>query len=130
MDLTETNIIAFELGLAVSLVCSLLLVATTRWHGRFTLDATRGVQKFHSVPTPRIGGLAIMLGLIFACVVASDAQQALLAPLLCAAAHAILFGIAEDLTRRVSIGARLVATMASGVACWALTGVSIAHTGV
>jgi UDP-N-acetylmuramyl pentapeptide phosphotransferase/UDP-N-acetylglucosamine-1-phosphate transferase len=130
MDLTETNIIAFELGLAVSLVCSLLLVATTRWHGRFTLDATRGVQKFHSVPTPRIGGLAIMLGLIFACVVASDAQQALLAPLLCAAAPAFLFGIAEDLTRRVSIGARLVATMASGVACWALTGVSNAHTGV
>jgi len=130
MDLTETNIIAFELGLAVSLLCSLLLVATTRWHGRFTLDATRGVQKFHSVPTPRIGGLAIMLGLIFACATASDAQQKLLAPLLAAAAPAFLFGIAEDLTRRVSIGARLVATMASGVACWALTGVSIAHTGI
>ena len=130
MDLTETNIIAFELGLAVSLLCSLLLVATTRWHGRFTLDATRGVQKFHSVPTPRIGGLAIMLGLIFACATASDAQQKLLTPLLAAAAPAFLFGIAEDLTRRVSIGARLVATMASGVACWALTGVSIAHTGI
>lgn len=130
MDLTETNIIASELGLAVSLVCSLLLVATTRWHGRFTLDATRGVQKFHSVPTPRIGGLAIMLGLIFACMACSSSQQRLLAPLLAAAAPAFLFGIAEDLTRRVSIGARLVATMASGVACWALTGVSIAHTGV
>jgi len=130
MDLTETNIIVFELGLAVSLVCSLLLVATTRWHGRFTLDATRGVQKFHSVPTPRIGGLAIMLGLIAACAAASDAQQRLLAPLLAAAAPAFLFGIAEDLTRRVSIGSRLVATMASGVACWAFTGVSIVHTGV
>jgi UDP-N-acetylmuramyl pentapeptide phosphotransferase/UDP-N-acetylglucosamine-1-phosphate transferase len=130
MDLTETNIIVFELGLAVSLVCSLLLVATTRWHGRFSLDATRGVQKFHSVPTPRIGGLAIMLGLIAACASASDAQQRLLAPLLAAAAPAFLFGIAEDLTRRVSIGSRLVATMASGVACWAFTGVSIVHTGV
>jgi UDP-N-acetylmuramyl pentapeptide phosphotransferase/UDP-N-acetylglucosamine-1-phosphate transferase len=130
MDLTETNLLVFELGLAVSLVCSLLLVATTRWHGRFTLDATAGVQKFHSVPTPRIGGLAIMLGLIFACTVSSESQQRLLAPLLCAAAPAFLFGIAEDMTRRVSIGARLVATMASGVACWALTGVSIVHTGV
>ena len=130
MDLTETYITALELGLAISLVCSLLLVATTRWHGRFSLDATRGVQKFHSVPTPRIGGLAIMLGLIFACAAASDVQQALLAPLLAAATPAFLFGIAEDLTRRVSIGARLVATMASGVACWAFTGVSIVHTGV
>ncbi|MFC5509617.1 glycosyltransferase [Massilia jejuensis] len=130
MDPTETNIFVFELGLAVTLVCSLLLVATTRWHGRFTLDATAGVQKFHSVPTPRIGGLAIMLGLIAACAFSSESQQRLLAPLLSAAAPAFLFGIAEDLTRRVSIGARLVATMASGVACWALTGVSIVHTGV
>ncbi|MEN3275981.1 MAG: hypothetical protein V7631_1771 [Massilia sp.] len=126
----ETQFIVFESGLTVSLVCSLLLVATTRWHGRFTLDATRGIQKFHSVPTPRIGGLAIMLGLIFACAVARPAQQNLLAPLLAAAAPAFLFGIAEDMTRRVSIGARLVATMASGVACWALTGTSIAATGV
>ncbi|THC40494.1 glycosyltransferase [Massilia sp. Mn16-1_5] len=130
MDLTAPHIIALAIGLAVSLACSLLLVATTRWHGRFTLDATRGIQKFHSVPTPRIGGLAIMLGLIFACMVSSVTQQALLGPLLAAAAPAFLFGIAEDLTRRVSIGARLVATMASGVACWALTGVSIAHTGI
>jgi UDP-N-acetylmuramyl pentapeptide phosphotransferase/UDP-N-acetylglucosamine-1-phosphate transferase len=130
MDLTAPHIIALELGLAVSLACSLLLVATTRWHGRFTLDATRGIQKFHSVPTPRIGGLAIMLGLVFACMASSVSQQALLGPLLAAAAPAFLFGIAEDLTRRVSIGARLIATMASGVACWALTGVSITHTGI
>lgn len=126
----ETQFIAYEIGLTVSLVCSLLLVATTRWHGRFTLDATRGIQKFHSVPTPRIGGLAIMIGLIFACAVSGPAQQNLLAPLLAAAAPAFLFGIAEDMTRRVSIGARLVATMASGVACWALTGASISATGV
>ena len=126
----ETQFIAFEIGLTVSLVCSLLLVATTRWHGRFTLDATRGIQKFHSVPTPRIGGLAIMLGLIFACAVSSPAQQGLFAPLLAAAAPAFLFGIAEDMTRRVSIGARLVATMASGLAAWALTGASIAATGI
>ena len=126
----ETQFIVFEIGLIVSLVCSLLLVATTRWHGRFTLDATRGIQKFHSAPTPRIGGLAIMLGLIFACAVSRPTLQGLLAPLLAAAAPAFLFGIAEDMTRRVSIGARLAATMASGAACWALTGASIAATGI
>jgi len=130
VDLVETQFIAFEIGLTVTLVCSLLLVATTRWHGRFTLDATRGIQKFHSVPTPRIGGLAIMLGLMFAWAFSGPVQQNLLAPLLAAAAPAFLFGIAEDMTRRVSVGARMVATMASGVACWALTGVSIEATGV
>ncbi|MFC5461630.1 MraY family glycosyltransferase [Massilia niabensis] len=71
-----------------------------------------------------------MLGLIFACAVSSPSQQALLAPLLAAAAPAFLFGIAEDMTRRVSIGARLVATMASGAACWVLTGASIVATGI
>ena len=116
--------------MTVSLVFSLVLVATTRWHGRFTLDATRGVQKFHSAPTPRIGGLAIMLGLFVACALSSDAQQALFAPLLLAALPAFLFGMAEDLTRRVSVRARLLATMASGVLCWALTDVRILETGV
>lgn len=130
MDLVQTQFTAYEIGLTVSLVCSLLLVATTRWHGRFTLDATRGIQKFHSVPTPRIGGLSIMLGLLVAYAFSSPSQQHLLGPLLAAAAPAFLFGIAEDMTRRVSIGARLVATMASGVACWAMTGVSLSVTGV
>jgi len=126
----ETHFIVSEVGWIVSLVCSLILVATTRWHGRFTLDATRGVQKFHSAPTPRIGGLAIMLGLIVACAMSSHAQQALFTPLLVAALPAFLFGMAEDLTRRVSIGMRLLATMASGVACWALTDVRIISTGI
>lgn len=130
MDLVQTQFTAIEIGITVSLVCSLLLVATTRWHGRFTLDATRGIQKFHSVPTPRIGGLSIMLGLLFAYAFSTPSQQHLLGPLLAAAAPAFLFGIAEDMTRRVSIGARLVATMASGVACWAMTGVSLSVTGV
>ena len=32
-----------------------------RWHGRFTDDRCGGVQKFHKIPTPRIGGLALAL---------------------------------------------------------------------
>ena len=46
---------------ALSLLFCLALVATRRWHGRFTNDGTGGVQKFHDVPTPRIGGLALAL---------------------------------------------------------------------
>ena len=42
------------------LLC-LALVATQAWHGRFTLDGLGGVQKFHAVPTPRVGGLAVAL---------------------------------------------------------------------
>ena len=119
-----------ELGFAVTLACSLLLVLTTRWHGRYSLDATRGVQKFHITPTPRVGGAAIMLGLWLVLGALPEVQQALLLPVLVAAMPAFVFGLAEDLTGKVSVRARLLATMASGVCCWGLTGISLVHSGV
>ncbi|WP_273162305.1 MraY family glycosyltransferase [Massilia timonae] len=119
-----------EIGFATSLICSLLLVFTTRWHGRYSLDATRGVQKFHITPTPRIGGAAIMIGLWMALGVLPQAQQELLLPVLIASLPAFVFGLAEDLTRTVSVRARLLATMASGAVCWFLTGVTLQYTGL
>lgn len=119
-----------ELGFAVALACSLLLVMTTRWHGRYSLDATQGVQKFHITPTPRIGGAAIMLGLWLALGAMPAAQQDLLLPVLVASMPAFVFGLAEDLTRNVSVRTRLLATMASGVCCWGLTGVTLLQSGL
>ncbi len=130
MSIINLPFTALELGFAVSLVCSLLLVLTTRWHGRYSLDATHGVQKFHITPTPRIGGAAIMLGLWLSLGVLPEAQQELLLPVLVAAMPAFVFGLAEDLTRKVSVRARLLATIASGVCCWSLTGVTLLHIGV
>ncbi len=119
-----------ELGFAVALACSLLLVMTTRWHGRYSLDATQGVQKIHITPTPRIGGAAIMLGLWLALGALPGDQQDLLLPVLVASMPAFVFGLAEDLTRNVSVRTRLLATMASGVCCWALTGVTLLQSGL
>lgn len=119
-----------ELGFAITLFCSLLLVLTTRWHGRYSLDATHGVQKFHITPTPRVGGAAIMLGLWLTLGALSESQQELLLPVLVAAMPAFVFGLAEDLTGNVSVRARLLATMASGVCCWGLTGISLVSSGV
>lgn len=130
MSIINLPFAGLELGFAVSLACSLLLVMTTRWHGRYSLDATHGVQKFHITPTPRIGGAAIMLGLWLALGVMPGDQQELLLPVLTASMPAFVFGLAEDLTRNVSVRARLLATMASGVCCWALTGVSLLHSGI
>jgi len=130
MSIINLPFTALELGFAVSLVCSLLLVLTTRWHGRYSLDATHGVQKFHITPTPRIGGAAIMLGLWLSLGVLPEAQQELLLPVLVAAMPAFVFGLAEDLTRKVSVRARLFATIASGVCCWGLTSVTLLHIGI
>ncbi|MEX5749024.1 glycosyltransferase [Massilia sp. X63] len=130
MSIINLPFAGLELGFAVSLACSLLLVLTTRWHGRYSLDATHGVQKFHITPTPRIGGAAIMLGLWLSLGVLPDEQQELLLPVLVSAMPAFVFGLAEDLTRNVSVRARLLATMASGVCCWGLTGVTLLHIGI
>lgn len=130
MSINNLPLAGLEIGFVTSLICSLLLVFTTRWHGRYSLDATRGVQKFHITPTPRIGGAAIMTGLWMALAVLPAAQQELLLPVLIAALPAFVFGLAEDLTRTVSVRARLLATMASGAVCWFLTGVTLQHTGL
>lgn len=118
------------LGFVVTLVCAVVTFLTTKWHGRLTLDGTSGVQKFHTVPTPRVGGVAILIGLVAACWAAEADLHALLLPLLLAGIPAFFFGVAEDLTKRVSVRARLLATMASGVLAWGLTNTSITHTGL
>src|SRR5574343_1109737 len=98
-----------------SFVVTVLLVLTQRWHGRFSMDRVQGVQKQHKNPTPRIGGVAIVLGVLAAWLVARPERRQILGPLLVAGLPAFAFGLAEDLTKKVGVKARLLATMASGV---------------
>ncbi|MFD2366427.1 glycosyltransferase [Pseudoduganella sp. GCM10020061] len=130
MGVSEFVTVGVIVGFAVSIVVSLGLVLTTRWHGKYSLDQLVGIQKFHAVPTPRIGGLAIFAGLVCACLVAAEERRAILAPILVAGLPAFCFGVAEDVTKRVSVRARLLATMASGIFAWYLTGASVTNTGV
>ncbi len=111
--------VAASLGFAASFFLCVLLVLSKSWHGVFTMDTAVGVQKFHTMPTPRVGGIPIVLGAIIACANAPVDVQDLLIPLWFAGMPAFLFGLAEDLTKRVSVTQRLLATMASGIlACW------------
>jgi UDP-N-acetylmuramyl pentapeptide phosphotransferase/UDP-N-acetylglucosamine-1-phosphate transferase len=110
---------------AVSLFVAIVLVLTKKLHGRFSMDGLVGVQKAHTTPTPRIGGVAIVAGVIAGWAAAKPERQAILGPLLLAGLPAFVFGFAEDITKKVSVTARLLATMASGALGWWLTGVSI-----
>jgi UDP-N-acetylmuramyl pentapeptide phosphotransferase/UDP-N-acetylglucosamine-1-phosphate transferase len=115
-------------GLGASLGLSVLVVLTTRWHGFLSLDESAGVQKVHAHPTPRVGGLPMVLALAAAVWVGPDELRDKIWPWLVAGIPAFAFGLAEDLTKRVSVTQRLLATMASGVLAWALTGYAL--TGV
>jgi UDP-N-acetylmuramyl pentapeptide phosphotransferase/UDP-N-acetylglucosamine-1-phosphate transferase len=116
---------SYLVALLVSLGVSIVLVLTKRWHGRFSMDHTEGVQKFHTVPTPRIGGVAIVAGLFAGWCFASAAERTVLSTLLIASIPAFTFGILEDLTKRVGVTARLLATMSSGVLACIFTGIAI-----
>jgi UDP-N-acetylmuramyl pentapeptide phosphotransferase/UDP-N-acetylglucosamine-1-phosphate transferase len=117
-------------GLASSFALCVLLVLTKPWHGALTMDFTDGIQKFHTAPTPRIGGIPIVLGLLVACGKATPDIQGMLKPLLIAGMPAFIFGVAEDITKRVGVMQRLLATMASGLLAWGLTDYSLTRVDV
>lgn len=117
-------------GLLVSFGVCLALVYTKHWHGRFSLDHTHGVQKFHTKPTPRIGGVGIVAGLLAAWWAAPPTVQALLGPLLLAGVPAFAAGLLEDLTKRVGVLARLLATMLSGLLAWWITDIALNRVGI
>ena len=111
---------------AVSFFISMLIVLTKNWHGSWSIDSQFGIQKFHTHPTPRIGGIAIAAGAVVAYVVSPKGFfNGMLWPLLLASTPAFAFGILEDATKRVGVLVRLLATMASGVIGWGITGLSI-----
>lgn len=115
---------------AVTLIVGLCLIATQKWHGKFSMDGIEGIQKHHDHPTPRIGGIAIASGLSAAWLESSLEVRGLLGPMLLASVPALLFGLAEDVSKRVGVLPRLLATMGSGALAWYLTGVAMQDTGL
>ncbi len=117
-------------GFVSSFLFCVLLVMTKRWHGIFTMDHTDGVQKFHTAPTPRVGGISILLGAIIAWDQVPTDVREMLTPILFAGLPAFIFGIAEDMTRRVGVSQRLLATMASGLLAWWITDYSLTRVDI
>lgn len=77
-----------------------------------------GPQKYHTQPTPRIGGLVVMVGLLAAgsAMLFTDISQDahVFELLMLAGVPAFLGGLVEDLTKKVGVLERLLLTMLSG----------------
>lgn len=120
---------ALYAAIASFVACGLILL-TRRWHDRFTLDSNHGVQKFHQNSIPRIGGVGLMVGLVTGWWVHEDNVGAiggdhLLGKILLASIPAFVAGLAEDVCKRVTVRTRLIATMASGLIAFFITGYGI-----
>jgi UDP-N-acetylmuramyl pentapeptide phosphotransferase/UDP-N-acetylglucosamine-1-phosphate transferase len=129
--MTKFELFGILLTVAIaSFALSMLIVFTQHWHGRLSLDHDlSGVQKIHTCPVPRIGGFALFGGMLLAIVFLHFAYPAMakqlyalqIGKLLLASIPAFLAGIVEDLTKKVSVRIRLLATFASAlIACWLL----------
>lgn len=93
-----------------------------------------GPQKFHVTPTPRIGGLGVMIGLlagwgamlvlanIIPAMAKTAAVTAQIGTLILAGSPAFIGGLTEDITKRVGVIERLLLTMIAGVMAILLLG--------
>lgn len=114
----------------ISCLACILIVYSQKWHGKHSLDHDLdGVQKYHAVAVPRIGGIAVFLGILLSVLFFSFDDRAGFSSayalpvilLLTAGLPAFVAGIKEDLTKRVSVKFRLVATITSALtASWLL----------
>lgn len=126
MDTVSWFLIA---SVTTALICTGLVLTRAR-HGHLSLDPTVGVQKFHTAPTPRIGGIGVYLGLMVVLGLVPYAVRAVLMPMVLAALPAFVTGLWEDLTKHVSVRKRLFATFLSGVLAWWLMDISLTRVNV
>lgn len=110
--------ISILIAFIVSFIATITILRTQNLHGSISGDLDfHGIQKFHTKAVPRIGGLAIALG-IFASIAlsfqASPEGFFKLLVLICAI-PTFAIGLTEDLTKKVSIKIRLLLTAFSAL---------------
>lgn len=130
---TYTVMQAFLIALAASAFICKMLVRSADWHLLYTADTPGDQpQKFHTTPTPRIGGLGIIAGILIASLLAGPSGEA--APvywfLLLSLLPAFFGGFLEDITRRVPPWTRLLATAITAGFAFALADVRFVRSDV
>lgn len=129
----------YSVGIAA--VCSAISLAIVRsqaWHGSLSLDHDlHGVQKMHSTPVPRIGGLAIFISMLivvlftraYAAKPYAEAAHFSFLLMLCGL-PAFAAGLLEDFTKKVSVLLRLQATLASALLASLLVGATLTRVDI
>jgi UDP-GlcNAc:undecaprenyl-phosphate GlcNAc-1-phosphate transferase len=132
-------VLLITLSFLAAMILAFVLIHRTQGHTKHYSDEMP--QRFHVGNVPRLGGLAIMVGMSlgwvfgpFGGVVADDFKVHLMWPQvwpwLVALAPAVLGGAVEDATQRLNAKQRLALTALSAVLAWWLLDVSISRLGI
>ena len=113
------------IGFIVTFGTSVLIVSTKPWHGEFTFDGLRGLQKVHKTLVPRIGGLTIFTGFWAAASTTTSPMREILFALGISGSAAFLTGLAEDIFKRISVMLRSFGMILSGLFFCLLTDYSV-----
>ena len=123
-------------ALLVSLAVAGVLVLSRKWHLRHTDDLEHYLpQKIHVGAVPRVGGVAIALGVIAGgCVALHGMGDVVIGPralgLLLGAVPVLLVGLAEDIFKRLPPRYRLLAVAIGAGIAIQYAGITLVHTAV
>lgn len=117
---------------AGSLLTALLIIVTRKHHLRWTAKGHAGtaIQSAHDTPTPRIGGLAVMVGLVLAALLLGSEASGIMAILIVSSLPVFFAGLGEDIGFDISPRIRLAMAGISSILMIVLTGQSITHAGI
>lgn len=121
----SANFGAVILAFLVSFLVSFIIDKTKHHHNEQSLDQLDGVQKFHSTPTPRIGGVALTVGILVGWLLSTDGTRQLFGLLCLTGCPVLIFGLAEDIFKNVSVRTRLLASVLAGLLFCLITGYAI-----
>lgn len=126
--------IVLLMAFLVSFLATLGVIRWHRFHGHLSADDDfSGVQKFHRHSVSRVGGVGVALGLVAAALVLWLDGRGIareFALLLAAGVPAFAGGLAEDMTKRVGVGARLALTMGAAALGFWLLGAALTRVDV
>ncbi|MGL5632531.1 MAG: MraY family glycosyltransferase [Azovibrio sp.] len=122
------------ISFSVSFISTLLIIRFNHFYGHISNDYdVAGVQKFHTHPVPRIGGVGIVLALLsvglWLYFQRPEIGHSFLL-LLLVSMPAFAGGLAEDLTKRAGIMVRLLLTMMSALLGYWLLGAVLSRLSI
>lgn len=123
--------VKFLLSFVVSFIVNFLIIKLSSRIDKLVTDHLHdGPQKFHDRPTPRIGGVGVFIAFSLAAYYAQVSENNNYLMLLISSLPVFLFGVLEDVLKKISPKVRLLAAALSALLVYLLLNVYLTRIGI